>query len=94
MKRYALGGALALFAALSVGPANAQMEGIGNGGLGDARAQNQPTSVGINNGYGGPGYGYGYAAPGADYVTGPTPYRGRSAYIPRHQRHRHHARHW
>jgi hypothetical protein len=27
------------------------------------------------------------------YVTGPTSYRGRSAYISRH-RHRHPARHW
>jgi hypothetical protein len=34
---------------------------LGNTGLGDARAQNLPTSVGVNNGYRGPGYGY--AAP-------------------------------
>jgi hypothetical protein len=92
MKRFALCGAVALFAALSTGQACAQMEGIGNGGLGDARAQNQPTSVGINNSYGGPNYGYA-PVPRAGYVTGPTPYRGRSAYISRH-RHRHPARHW
>jgi hypothetical protein len=91
MKRFAFAAILGLFAALSAGQASAQMEGIGNGGLGDARAQNQPTSVGINNGYGGPGYGY--AAPRGGYVTGPTSYRGRSAYISRH-RHRNPARHW
>jgi hypothetical protein len=91
MKLFAVGGALALFAALSLGQAHAQMDSLGNTGLGDARAQNLPTSVGVNNGY--RGSGYGYVAPGAGYVTGPTPYRGRSAYIPRH-RHRHHARHW
>jgi hypothetical protein len=91
MKRLAFAAALGLFGVLSIGQASAQMEGIGNGGLGDARAQNQPTSVGINNGYGAPGYGY--AAPAPGYVTGRTPYRGRSAYISRH-RHRHHARHW
>jgi hypothetical protein len=93
MKRLVLAGAFGLLGLLSVGPASAQMEGIGNGGLGDARAQNQPTSVGINNGYGGPGYGYAAPAPGAGYVTPRTPYRGRSAYISRH-RHRHNARHW
>jgi hypothetical protein len=92
MKRFALCGALALFAALSTGQASAQMEGIGSGGLGDARAQNQPTSVGINNGYRGPGYGYGYAPPG--YAAGPTAYRGRSAYIVRHRHHHRHYRHW
>ena len=91
MKRLAFAAALGLFGFLSIGQASAQMEGIGNGGLGDARAQNQPTSVGINNSYGVPGYGYGAPAPG--YVTGRTPYRGRSAYISRH-RHRHHVRHW
>lgn len=91
MKQFAFAAIFGLFAALSAGQASAQMEGIGNGGLGDARAQNQPTSVGINNGYGGPGYGY--ARPPVGYVTGPTSYRGRSAYISRH-RHRHPARHW
>jgi hypothetical protein len=91
MKRFILAGALGLLAALSVGQASAQMEGIGSGGLGDARAQNQPTSVGINNGYRGPAYGYGYA-PASGYVAGPTAYRGRSAYTARH-RSRHH-RHW
>lgn len=89
MKRFALCGAVALFAALSTGQACAQMEGIGNGGLGDAKAQNQPTSVGINNSYGGPAYGYA-PAPRAGYVT---PYRGRSTYVSRH-RYRHTARHW
>ncbi|MBV9393773.1 MAG: hypothetical protein JOZ84_05110 [Methylobacteriaceae bacterium] len=89
MKQFAFAAILGLFAALSAGQASAQMEGIGNGGLGDARAQNQPTSVGINNGYGAPAYGYG--RPRMGYVTGPTSYRGRSAYISRH-RHRHHAR--
>ena len=93
MKGFALAGALGLLAAMSVGPAYAQMEGIGNGGLGDARAQNQPTSVGINNGYGGPGYGYGYAPSPYGYAAGPRSYRGRSAYVPRH-RHRYHGRHW
>jgi hypothetical protein len=90
MKRFAFVGTLGLLATLSVSQAYAQMEGIGSGGLGDARAQNQPTSFGINNGYGGPGYGYGYAAPG--YAAGPTAYRGRSAYISRHRARRH--RHW
>ena len=92
MKRFAFAAILGLFAALSTGQAFAQMEGIGNGGLGDARAQNQPTSVGINNSYGGPGYGYAAPVPRGGYVTGHTPYRGRSAYISRH-RHRHHAHH-
>ena len=92
MKRFAFAAALGLLGSFSIGQASAQMEGIGNGGLGDARAQNQPTSVGINNGYGGPGYGYAPGQRGA-YVAGPTPYRGRSAYTSRY-RHRHHARHW
>jgi hypothetical protein len=86
MKRLALAGAFGLVAALSIGQASAQMDSLGNSGLGDARAQNQPTSVGINNGYRAPGYGYmprGYAA-------APV-YRGRSSYMPRH-RHRHHHR--
>ena len=84
MKRFVLAGALGLVAALSIGQASAQMDSLGNSGLGDARAQNQPTSVGINNGYRAPGYGYmprGYAAEPV--------YRGRSSYMPRH-RHRHH----
>ena len=90
MKRLALVGAFGLLGLLSVGPASAQMEGIGNGGLGDAKAQNQPTSVGINNGYG--GRAYGYAPAGAGYVTSRTPYRGYSGYILRHGR-PHRARH-
>ena len=92
MKRLAFAAALGLLGSLSIAPASAQMEGIGNGGLGDARAQNQPTSVGINNSYGGPGYGYAAPVPRGGYVTGHTPYRGLSAYISRH-RHRHHAHH-
>ena len=91
MKRFAFVAGLGLFAALAAAPAFAQMDSLGNTGLGDARAQNLPTSVGVNNGYRGPGYGYG--PPASGYVTGRTPYRGRSAYIARH-RHRHHARHW
>jgi hypothetical protein len=87
MKAFLFAGALGLITALSLGQASAQMEGIGSGGLGDARAQNQPTSVGINNGYRGPGYG----APA--YGAGPSAYRGRSVYVARH-RHRHHGRHW
>ncbi|MBV8848933.1 MAG: hypothetical protein JOZ16_05050 [Methylobacteriaceae bacterium] len=93
MKRFAFAATLVFSGAMFAGPVCAQMEGIGNGGLGDAKAQNQPTSVGINNGYGVPGYGYAPPAPVAGYVTGRTPYGGRSAYISRH-RHRHHARHW
>jgi hypothetical protein len=94
MKRLAFAGALGLLAVLSAGQAYAQMEGIGSGGLGDARAQNQPTSIGINNGYRGPGYGYGYAPPAYGYDSGPAAYRGRSVYVARHRhRHRHH-RHW
>jgi hypothetical protein len=93
MKRFAFAAILAAAGAISVAPASAQMEGIGNGGLGDAKAQNQPTSVGINNGYGGYGYSPGHAASDAGYVPGRTQYRGRSAYISRH-RHRHHARQW
>jgi hypothetical protein len=90
MKRIASAGALGLLAAMSVGQAHAQMDSLGNTGLGDARAQNLPTSSGINNNYG--GYGYGYAgAPG--YGAASPVYRGRSAYMPRH-RHRFHARHW
>jgi hypothetical protein len=95
MKRFAFAGALGLIAALAAGQAYAQMEGIGNGGLGDARAQNLPTSQGINNSYGPQPYSYGYA-PAPGYVAGPPVYpaarpgyRGRSAYMPRH-RPRHH----
>jgi hypothetical protein len=90
MKRLVFPGALALFTALSIGHASAQMDSLGSTGLGDARAQNQPTSIGVNNGYRGPGYGY--APPAYGYAGGPTMYRGRSAYMPRHP-HRHH-RHW
>lgn len=94
MKRSAFAAALGLLGSLSVGQAFAQMDSLGNTGLGDARAQNLPTSIGVNNGYRGPGYGY--APPGAGYVTGPTAYRGRSTYISRHRHyhHRYHARHW
>ena len=92
MKHFVFAAALGLITTLSVGQACAQMDGIGNGGLGDARAQNQPTSVGINNGYGGPGYGY--APRGYGDAAGPTIYRGRSAYMPRHRHHRYHGRHW
>jgi hypothetical protein len=90
MKRLAFAGALGLIAALSAGQACAQMEGIGNGGLGDARSQNLPTSLGINNSYGPQpyAYGYGYAPPPA-YPAARPGYRGRSAYMPRH-RPRHH----
>jgi hypothetical protein len=91
MKAFLFAGAFGLITTLSLGQASAQMEGIGNGGLGDAKAQNQPTSVGINNGYGGPGYGY--APPAYGYRAGPSAYRGRSVYVARH-RHRHHGRHW
>jgi hypothetical protein len=92
MKRLALAGALGLLATLAGGHAYAQMDSLGSTGLGDARAQNLPTSVGINNGYGGhPSYGY--AAPGYGYAAGPELYRGRSVYAPRH-RHRYHGRHW
>jgi hypothetical protein len=91
MKRFTLAAALGLAAALAAGQAYAQMEGIGNGGLGDARAQNQPTTLGINNSYGPQPYGYGYAPAGYGY--GPAPVvRGRSAYVKRY-RHRH-SRHW
>jgi hypothetical protein len=95
MKRLAFAGALGLLTSLSVGQAYAQMDSLGNTGLGDARAQNLPTSIGVNNGYRGQGYGYGYGTPvaGAGYVTGPTAFRGRSAYVRRHS-HRHPARHW
>ncbi|MEA2840452.1 MAG: hypothetical protein QOF41_1782 [Methylobacteriaceae bacterium] len=92
MKAFLFAGAFGLITALSLGQTSAQMEGIGNGGLGDAKAQNQPTSVGINNGYGRPGYGApSYGAPA--YGAGPSAYRGRSVYVARH-RHRHHRRHW
>ena len=91
MKRFAFAAAFGLAAALSAGQAYAQMEGIGNGGLGDARAQNLPTTSGIRNSYGPQPYAPGYAPGGYGY--GPAPVaRGRSAYVQRY-RHRHH-RHW
>jgi hypothetical protein len=37
--------------ALLAGPALAQNEGSPVSGLGDAKAQDEPSSVGINNGY-------------------------------------------
>jgi hypothetical protein len=89
MKRSLFAGAFGLVTALCLGQASAQMQGIGNGGLGDARAQNQPTSVGINNGYRGSGYGYAADA----YSVRPSAYRGRSVYVA-HHRHRHHGRQW
>lgn len=70
MMRLTFFGALAIATALS-GAAYAQQGGgsggLGDTGLGDARARNLPTSQGINNGYqngvywgapGGPMYGY------------------------------------
>jgi hypothetical protein len=84
MKKFALMGAIALFVAAPLTTASAQLPS-GNTGLGDARAQDQPTSRGIPSarGYGG-GYGGGQG------------YRyGRSAYAaPYWRRHHRHHRHW
>jgi hypothetical protein len=66
MKRVAYFGALALAAALSTQAAAQQGGGGGGGGLGDtglgdARAHNLPTAQGINNGYENGVYFGGYA---------------------------------
>ncbi|GAC1550843.1 MAG: hypothetical protein NVS2B5_07210 [Beijerinckiaceae bacterium] len=85
MKPLAFLSALALGAALS-GQAYAQLGGgsggLGESGLGDARAHNLPTSQGINNGYengvywggyaGAPVYGYGYNSPPQSFERGPV----------------------
>jgi hypothetical protein len=80
MKKFALAGAIAMLLAMPTGSANAQLPS-GNTGLGDARAQNQPTSRGI---------------PGARWRAGNAGYGyGRSAYVaPYWRRHHRHHRHW
>ena len=89
IKQIALSGALALSTAIS-GSAYAQhgggSGGLGDTGLGDARARNLPTAQGINNGYqngvywGAPsGPMVGYNSPPMSY-WGPGPYGYGPAY--------------
>lgn len=79
MRKIAWAGAVALLVALPLASAKAQFPS-GNTGLGDARAQNQPTSRGVPGArWRGGGYGYGRPA----YVA---------PYWRRH--HRHHRHYW
>jgi len=92
MKQIALSGALALGLALP-GSAYAQQGGgsggLGDTGLGDARARNLPTAQGINNGYqngvywGAPsGPMVGYNSPPMSYWGSPYGYGADYGYAP------------
>jgi hypothetical protein len=87
MKRFPSAALLGFLAVLCAGPALAQMDGIGSGGLGDAKAQNEPSSVGINNGIRAqaPASG-GYGSPGAGEAMRRSVRGARSSYAPRHRR--------
>jgi hypothetical protein len=88
MKRFPSAALLGLLAVLCAGPALAQMDGIGSGGLGDAKAQNEPSSVGINNGIRAQAPAGGYSSPGlgAGEAVRPDVRGARSSYASRHRR--------